>query len=73
MYDGWFEQGRCTLTINVDCWYYSDSYCVEVNLVILACLVYYLILNIGSLSLYMYVSCDVFYLWHHCVKYIVNN
>ena len=47
MCECWFENGRCTLPIKVECWYKSDCLWVEVNLATLKCWGYYQILNIG--------------------------
>ena len=41
-----FEQGRCTLLIEVDCWQQCDYYVVEVNLATLTCWGYYWLLGI---------------------------
>ena len=45
--EGWFEMGRCTVPIKVECWHKSYCSWVEVNLATLACWGYYRILNIG--------------------------
>ena len=36
-YEGWLENGRCTLPIKVECWCRSDCCWVEVNLATLTC------------------------------------
>ena len=49
--EDWCENGRCILSIKVECWCKKDCCCVEVNLATLACWGYHQILNIGvSLS-----------------------
>ena len=35
--DGWFEKGRCTLPLIVECWRKSDCCWVEVNLATITC------------------------------------
>ena len=52
--ENWFENGRCTLLIKMECWIKSDCCWVEVTLAILTCWGFYQILNIGvSLPLRM--------------------
>ena len=45
--EDWFENGRWTLPIVVECWHESDCCWVEVYLATLTCWGYYQILNIG--------------------------
>ena len=47
MCEGWFEKGRCTLPIKVECLCKSDCCAVELNLASLTCWVYCQILSIG--------------------------
>ena len=51
--EDWLENGRCTLSVEGECWHKTDCCWVEVALATLTCWVYYRILNIDvSLSLY---------------------
>ena len=45
--EGWFENGRCTLPIKVECWLIQDCCLVEVGMAIIICREYYQILDIG--------------------------
>ena len=59
MCEGWFEKGRCTLPIEVECWCESDCCWVEVNLATLTCWGYYQILDSIMLGCLCYFYCDV--------------